>query len=108
VLQQYLEDAMQRPFAALAQAEVLQPLGMLPSLFAPSPPAPHAALAALVMIWMALCWLDAGAVIPNWRLPVYGARRRIWRASHWPCRMRPQAEDRRGWRHRQAGRCSRR
>lgn len=46
VLQQYLEDAMQRPFATLAQTEVLQPLNMHASLFAPSPGPAQAALAA--------------------------------------------------------------
>lgn len=46
VLQQYLEDAMQRPFASLAQTEVLQPLAMRASLFAASPEPARAALAA--------------------------------------------------------------
>ncbi|MYM38031.1 serine hydrolase domain-containing protein [Duganella qianjiadongensis] len=46
VLQQYLEDALQRPFAVLAQDEVLRPLGMKATLFAPSLEGPQAAQAA--------------------------------------------------------------
>lgn len=46
VLQQYLEDALQQPFATLAQREVMRPLGMKSTLFAPSLDGPQAARAA--------------------------------------------------------------
>ncbi|MYN44684.1 serine hydrolase [Pseudoduganella sp. FT93W] len=72
VLQQYLEDATQRPFAALAQTEVLQPLGMHASLFAPSPQPAQAARAA------AGHDLDGAVLAGRWRLHPELAPTGLW------------------------------